>query len=319
MKYYYINQASEQVGPVEINQLQQAGITRETLVWKEGMKEWAPAGKVPELSNLFAQVTPPPAKNPGPPPPPVAAAPSKPAGALLNKNLKKLLIPAAAIVVLAVVAAFVLFGSDSSNATDKDDLLAADTAIATDDAEDEEVSPQKDTVKIVHPDSLENKLHWDTVKVNTGESSDAAPSFLPGFGGDPSASKKNKKTTEKKPTKTTSREQSNPEQERSTPPVRTEPERINPVRYLSITGTFRKNLVLEAVLEGEIHNRYSSQMKDIIVEVRFLDANGQSISTKRFIQPGPLAAGASIPFKFKSVAPKGARSANFEIAGASLK
>ncbi|WP_432841124.1 SPFH domain-containing protein [Dactylosporangium sp. CA-092794] len=38
----------------------QAGqITRDTLVWKNGMAQWTPAGQIPELGNLFAAVPPP--------------------------------------------------------------------------------------------------------------------------------------------------------------------------------------------------------------------------------------------------------------------
>ena len=51
MQYYYLNQAAEQVGPVSTEELKNAGITPKTLVWKEGMKEWVPAGAIAELKQ----------------------------------------------------------------------------------------------------------------------------------------------------------------------------------------------------------------------------------------------------------------------------
>jgi hypothetical protein len=32
----------------------QAGITQDTLVWRRGMTEWAPASAVPELASIIA-------------------------------------------------------------------------------------------------------------------------------------------------------------------------------------------------------------------------------------------------------------------------
>jgi membrane protease subunit (stomatin/prohibitin family) len=53
----------KQQGPFDLGALQQqaaqGGLTRETLVWKQGMAEWTPAGQVAELSAVFAQVPPP--------------------------------------------------------------------------------------------------------------------------------------------------------------------------------------------------------------------------------------------------------------------
>lgn len=58
-----------QAGPYDINTLKQLAangtITKETLVWKDGMANWAAAGQVPEFTQVFG-VAPPPL----PPPPP---------------------------------------------------------------------------------------------------------------------------------------------------------------------------------------------------------------------------------------------------------
>ncbi len=42
------------------DQIRRGLITRETLVWKAGMPQWAPAGEMTELQNAFADVPPPP-------------------------------------------------------------------------------------------------------------------------------------------------------------------------------------------------------------------------------------------------------------------
>jgi hypothetical protein len=54
--YYYLNGQNEQIGPVQANELLKHGVTKDTLVWKEGMNNWLAAGTIPELSGLFATV-----------------------------------------------------------------------------------------------------------------------------------------------------------------------------------------------------------------------------------------------------------------------
>jgi hypothetical protein len=54
----------------QLGQMVQGGqLTRESMVWKQGMSQWAAAGTVQELSSLFASAMP-----PSPPPPPVPPA-----------------------------------------------------------------------------------------------------------------------------------------------------------------------------------------------------------------------------------------------------
>lgn len=64
---------NQQAGPFNLATLQQyvqAGqLTRETLVWNQGLPQWTPAGKVPELLGLFG---PPPLPGGAPPPLPGA-------------------------------------------------------------------------------------------------------------------------------------------------------------------------------------------------------------------------------------------------------
>lgn len=63
-QYYYVTEAGEQVGPVTMEGLRVAGIGRDTLVWCEGMADWAEAEQLPELAEFFVEAM------PCPPPPP---------------------------------------------------------------------------------------------------------------------------------------------------------------------------------------------------------------------------------------------------------
>ncbi|MGC9522512.1 MAG: SPFH domain-containing protein [Anaerolineae bacterium] len=60
---YYVAIEGQQTGPFDANALQQkiqAGeVSRDTLVWKAGMDQWAKAGDVAEVSKLFGQTPPP--------------------------------------------------------------------------------------------------------------------------------------------------------------------------------------------------------------------------------------------------------------------
>lgn len=52
MKYYVIIN-NQQFGPVDEQQMRGMGINRDTLVWRDGMPQWSPAGDLPELAFLF--------------------------------------------------------------------------------------------------------------------------------------------------------------------------------------------------------------------------------------------------------------------------
>ena len=82
-KYFYLNAQNEQNGPVEVGKLKSLGVTENTLVWSQGMPQWAPAGEVEELKELFVPVqeevpTPPPTPAPKPQPSPSPAPVSQP-------------------------------------------------------------------------------------------------------------------------------------------------------------------------------------------------------------------------------------------------
>lgn len=58
---YFIVDNGQQAGPYTIDELVKRGLNSDTLVWAEGMTDWAPAWQVEELKNyLYGQQTPPP-------------------------------------------------------------------------------------------------------------------------------------------------------------------------------------------------------------------------------------------------------------------
>ncbi len=60
---FHIVDQGASAGPFDMNTLKQMAangrLNRDTLVWKEGMAQWSPAGDVPELSSVFGAVPPP--------------------------------------------------------------------------------------------------------------------------------------------------------------------------------------------------------------------------------------------------------------------
>lgn len=60
---FFVAMGGQQAGPFDMNTLQQhvqsGQITKDTLVWKQGMPAWTAAGEVPELGNLFGAAPPP--------------------------------------------------------------------------------------------------------------------------------------------------------------------------------------------------------------------------------------------------------------------
>ncbi len=58
MKQYFLVINGEKSGPFTIDQLATQQLTPQTLVWTEGMSDWAPAQQFAELSSLFAPQAP---------------------------------------------------------------------------------------------------------------------------------------------------------------------------------------------------------------------------------------------------------------------
>lgn len=57
-KKYFIADDDEQKGPFSFNELQEMGISKTTLIWKEGFVDWTEAGKIEKFQSLL-KITPP--------------------------------------------------------------------------------------------------------------------------------------------------------------------------------------------------------------------------------------------------------------------
>ncbi len=66
MKKYFTHNGKEQKGPFDLTELLSQTITKDTLVWFEGLEYWKKAGELPELSNVII-VAPPQLKTSPPP------------------------------------------------------------------------------------------------------------------------------------------------------------------------------------------------------------------------------------------------------------
>lgn len=60
-KYYYVNEAGERVGPMELEELLECDLQESTLVWATGMPQWCEASEFDELADYFSPACPPPA------------------------------------------------------------------------------------------------------------------------------------------------------------------------------------------------------------------------------------------------------------------
>jgi membrane protease subunit (stomatin/prohibitin family) len=60
---FFLAQGGQQAGPFDLTQLQEEArhgrLSRETLVWRQGMEQWTPAAQVAELNSILGQVPPP--------------------------------------------------------------------------------------------------------------------------------------------------------------------------------------------------------------------------------------------------------------------
>jgi uncharacterized protein DUF4339 len=66
MKKYFIHDGTEQ-GPFDLDELRSKRITKETMVWYEGLDKWRKAGEIPELKDVLS-ISPPPFSQSTPPP-----------------------------------------------------------------------------------------------------------------------------------------------------------------------------------------------------------------------------------------------------------
>ncbi|MBK7390165.1 MAG: RDD family protein [Bacteroidetes bacterium] len=56
---YYVVENGQQVGPYEIEDLKSKSITKDTLVWTDGLGSWTKAGHIPLLKEILRAIPPP--------------------------------------------------------------------------------------------------------------------------------------------------------------------------------------------------------------------------------------------------------------------
>ena len=103
MKQYYYLDGQQQFGPLSKEELQGKNITKETLVWYEGLSEWTKAGEVEDLADLFPNI-------PTPPPIPDAKTiASPPINMPKKKKTKKVILICLGLLVIVAFVAVCLF------------------------------------------------------------------------------------------------------------------------------------------------------------------------------------------------------------------
>ena len=130
------------------------------------------------------------------------------------------------------------------------------------------------------------------------------------------------KTEEKKKVETKTKETKPDVKKEKTTPTQPKEEKVevpqvNPLSNLSVNGSYKKNIIGEAVLEGHIANANGNiQFSSVTIEVRFISASGEVLKTQQFTKNGALPGNGSISFKFKTTAPKETRSASYRVVSA---
>jgi hypothetical protein len=63
MKYYYYAYNDQQLGPFTVEELKAKRLKKSTLVWTEGMQDWASANDIEQLKDILISEPPPLPKN----------------------------------------------------------------------------------------------------------------------------------------------------------------------------------------------------------------------------------------------------------------
>jgi len=58
MKFYYINEHDQRVGPIELEELLKQQIYGDTLVWKEGLTDWVKLNQLENIINITGKLPP---------------------------------------------------------------------------------------------------------------------------------------------------------------------------------------------------------------------------------------------------------------------
>lgn len=97
-------------------------------------------------------------------------------------------------------------------------------------------------------------------------------------------------------------------------------EKKNPLRFLSVEGKNRKNLLRQTVIKGTIISKATvASYKDIDVELSFFSETGALLLRDHEIVYKVIAPGESQDFKYKTYAPKGTDSIAMKISASKVE
>ena len=99
-----------------------------------------------------------------------------------------------------------------------------------------------------------------------------------------------------------------------------ETEKKNPVRFLSVAGQDKKNLLRQTVIKGTITSRATvAKFKDVDIELSYFSSTGALLLKDHEVVYEIIAPGSSVNFKTKTYAPKGTDSVAIKIVGAKVE
>lgn len=91
----------------------------------------------------------------------------------------------------------------------------------------------------------------------------------------------------------------------------------SPTSFLSVTGTYRKNLIGKTVIEGTVRNSASTTtFKDISVKVNFISQTGTVIGSDNYVIYEYVSPSNSVNFKLKIDAPQSTESVSIDLLNA---
>jgi len=94
-------------------------------------------------------------------------------------------------------------------------------------------------------------------------------------------------------------------------------EQASPMKFLKISGSHRRNLLNQTVVEGEIKNNATlTTYKNIQVQMTFIDKDGSTIEKDKHSVDSEVKPGATEDFKFKVGHISGAVSVSLDIVDA---
>lgn len=97
-----------------------------------------------------------------------------------------------------------------------------------------------------------------------------------------------------------------------------EQEKIAPISFLEVSGTFRENLIGETVVEGKVKSTASvAKYKDLVISVIFYTKTNTYLGSEDFVLYEFINPGSEVDFKIKTNAPNGTEQVGLEMKEAS--